>query len=116
MQGSPDQEPHVDYSKWFRQIVLYLGIVSVKKIAVVLLIWLLLPHSMNAGVWATQWIGDVHIRLIFVMVITPVFMDTFSFWVTDNFIKYDASTETGKALMDRNQALKASELEADKPI
>eukprot|EP00747_Dinoflagellata_sp_TGD_P165257 gnl/TRDRNA2_/TRDRNA2_186301_c0_seq1.p1 gnl/TRDRNA2_/TRDRNA2_186301_c0~~gnl/TRDRNA2_/TRDRNA2_186301_c0_seq1.p1 ORF type:complete len:266 (-),score=38.43 gnl/TRDRNA2_/TRDRNA2_186301_c0_seq1:125-922(-) len=105
----PDQELQVDYSKWFRQIVLYLAIVSVKKTAVVLLIWLLLPHSMGAGVWATQWIGDVHVRLIFVMVITPVFMDTFSFWVTDNFIKYNASTDTAKTALSPSQVLKASD-------
>lgn len=110
------QQLHVDYSKWLRQIVLYLAIVSVKKIAVVVLIWLLLPHSMNVGIWATHWIGNAHVRLMFVMVITPVFMDTFSFWVTDNFIKYDESAETAKASMDRIPILKASEPGADKAI
>lgn len=83
----------VDCWRWARQILVYLAIVSLKKLCVVALLWACLPFSMSAGMWAISWTRDPHWQLVFVMVLTPLIMDTFSFWVTDNFLKYVSPEE-----------------------
>mmetsp|Transcript_31023 Transcript_31023/g.56381 ORF Transcript_31023/g.56381 Transcript_31023/m.56381 type:complete len:245 (-) Transcript_31023:137-871(-) len=86
--GSDGDIASLDYLRWAKQMAGYLAIVTVKKISVILLLWLCLPYSLRLGIWATQWISNMTARLAFVMVITPIVMDTFSLWVTDSFIKF----------------------------
>lgn len=83
-----DWEAQPDYSRWAGQVSVYLLILSIKKLIVGALLWFALPFSVNAGRTATTWVGGPHLQLLFTMVLTPVVMDTFSFWMTDGFLKH----------------------------
>jgi len=45
------------------------------------------------GMAATHWIIDPDNRLIFVMVVTPLIMNAFQFWVQDSFLKWKIKNE-----------------------
>mmetsp|Transcript_123255 Transcript_123255/g.241803 ORF Transcript_123255/g.241803 Transcript_123255/m.241803 type:complete len:200 (+) Transcript_123255:3-602(+) len=83
-----DWENDPDYCKWFSQIVVWCFIVMTMKFVVVA-IFLSFPSSCVAlSTAATHWIKDRQLRLVFVMIITPTFMNMFQFIVTDSFLKH----------------------------
>eukprot|EP01053_Blabericola_migrator_P000400 Blabericola_migrator_1__399@NODE_109_length_14038_cov_78_087968_g97_i0_p5_GENE_NODE_109_length_14038_cov_78_087968_g97_i0NODE_109_length_14038_cov_78_087968_g97_i0_p5_ORF_typecomplete_len247_score22_64STIMATE/PF12400_8/3_3e33_NODE_109_length_14038_cov_78_087968_g97_i031743914 len=74
---------------WASQLLLWLGITVVMKVTV--LVCLLVGQS------AFEWIvhialmpfeGKPDLKLLMVMIITPIVMNTFQYWVTDGFLKY----------------------------
>lgn len=81
-------EENVDFTRWAAQILGYLLILTVKKLSVTLLLLVLLPYSASLAETCTHWVSNPRIRLFWVMVLTPLVMDTFSYWVSDNFLKY----------------------------
>lgn len=89
--GADGGQEGPDWGKWGMQIAGYLAIVSVKKLSVSVMIWMTLPLSVTLGTFATSWLSNAKLRLLFVMVLTPMVMDTFSMWVTDSFIKFQSS-------------------------
>eukprot|EP00747_Dinoflagellata_sp_TGD_P213291 gnl/TRDRNA2_/TRDRNA2_86267_c0_seq1.p1 gnl/TRDRNA2_/TRDRNA2_86267_c0~~gnl/TRDRNA2_/TRDRNA2_86267_c0_seq1.p1 ORF type:complete len:455 (+),score=58.37 gnl/TRDRNA2_/TRDRNA2_86267_c0_seq1:167-1366(+) len=89
LKGS-DREPTLDYSRWFLQLAAYLCICTAQKITVLIIISASLPYSASVGIWATSWIQSSSLRLVFVMAVTPLVMNTFYFWATDGHIKYTA--------------------------
>mmetsp|Transcript_51536 Transcript_51536/g.116612 ORF Transcript_51536/g.116612 Transcript_51536/m.116612 type:complete len:256 (-) Transcript_51536:85-852(-) len=83
-----DWETNPDYAKWFGQIVVWCVIVSVMKLAVVVLMWSFAAFWEHLATLSTHWIPGRQLRLVFVMIVTPTFMNMFQFVVTDSFIKY----------------------------
>lgn len=87
MDSNTDGEVAPDYCRWIKQILGFMLIVSIKKVVIASFLVGILPWSLHWGVWATGWIRNPNARLAFDMVLTPLVMDTFYFWVTDSFIK-----------------------------
>merc|ERR1712232_962350 len=78
-------------------------IVCLMKCVVVVLMWVGVVFWAWIAGWATHAISSKpKTRLILVMVITPLVMNFFQFWVTDSFLKYkkalaqDAATKAAK--------------------
>lgn len=86
--GDPMQAVSVDYQEWLKQGLVFCFIVTCSKFLIVAALLVDGVASMF-GIWGTMWIEDPQMRLIFVMVITPVVMNTMAFWVTDEFIRYE---------------------------
>lgn len=82
-----DDVGELDWGKWRYQMSIYLGIVTISKACVLILILAFLPFWAAAGVSGTTWLEDVEERLFFVMVLVPAVMDTFFFCVIDEVIK-----------------------------
>mmetsp|Transcript_22789 Transcript_22789/g.47262 ORF Transcript_22789/g.47262 Transcript_22789/m.47262 type:complete len:255 (-) Transcript_22789:57-821(-) len=83
-----DWETSPDYTKWCSQIIVWCVIVSLMKLAVVIAMWCFSSFWEHLAILSTHWIRDRQPRLIFVMIVTPTFMNTFQFLVTDSFLKY----------------------------
>lgn len=97
-----------DYKVWGKQIAGYLAILSIKKCVVSLMIYCSLPGPLMLSTWATRWISNSKARLLFVMVLTPIVMDTFSLWVTDSFIKFRESSKKASMGLDMSAPLRSS--------
>jgi hypothetical protein len=81
-------EANPDYQKWLHQIMVWCGIVAIMKTVVVILMYTFAPFWINVSVACTHWIIDRNRRLLFVMLVTPTFMNMFQFLATDSFLKY----------------------------
>ncbi|CEM22556.1 unnamed protein product [Vitrella brassicaformis CCMP3155] len=86
--GGPSLLSSVDWRKWLRQLGLWEAIVVAMKM---LMLMLMLAASAPLG-----WLADTLLspldglpkgKLVVVMVLTPLIMNAFQYWVTDNFIK-----------------------------
>jgi len=74
---------------WLYQISIWLFIVSIMKCSVALLMYLLAPMWSYIGMEGTLWVpGGKDARLVFVMIVTPITMNCFQFWVQDSFLKW----------------------------
>eukprot|EP00397_Hematodinium_sp_SG-2012_P060205 GEMP01078097.1.p1 GENE.GEMP01078097.1~~GEMP01078097.1.p1 ORF type:complete len:240 (+),score=39.96 GEMP01078097.1:284-1003(+) len=74
---------------WTFQILIWCTVVSLMKIVVFIVMWVGAPVLVYASVIGTSWVpGGQDMRLIFVMIITPVTMNTVQFWIQDNFLKW----------------------------
>jgi len=87
---------------WMWQIAVYVAIVTLSRLLVVFCI--ILPfhaHVANFGVWGTTWIRNPGVRVVWVMVVMPVVLDTMALWITDQFIKFvgGASDDNGNPLI-----------------
>jgi len=83
-----DWENNPNYTRWACQIVGYLCIITVKKTLIYILLWVSNPAALDMAIAATHWIRKGNIRLLYVMIFSPLVMDTFSFWVQDWFLKF----------------------------
>jgi len=83
-----DWEGQPDYGKWLKQIGMWFVIVSMMKMMVVCVMYTFAPMWVSISVACTGWITNPTVRLVFVMILTPVCMNMFQFWVTDSFLKY----------------------------
>jgi len=83
-----DWEEQPDYGKWLRQILMWCGIVATMKMMVVAVMYTFAPTWESISMNCTNWITNATLRLVFVMIVTPVCMNMFQFWVTDSFLKY----------------------------
>lgn len=72
---------------WFKQsIVYFLGLLGMKSC--VLLIFQLMPWIVQVGDWALRWTeGNEAIQIAFVMLIFPLIMNAFQYYIIDTFIK-----------------------------
>eukprot|EP00928_Gymnodinium_smaydae_P063020 TRINITY_DN46725_c0_g1_i1.p1 TRINITY_DN46725_c0_g1~~TRINITY_DN46725_c0_g1_i1.p1 ORF type:complete len:383 (+),score=81.10 TRINITY_DN46725_c0_g1_i1:58-1206(+) len=78
-----------DTSAFLLQLSLFVLIVTLSKLVVVATMFLSPPLWSFVGVMGTTWIKNTDGRLFFVMVLTPMVMDTIFFCATDEFIKYE---------------------------
>eukprot|EP00388_Colpodella_angusta_P008264 GDKJ01022725.1.p1 GENE.GDKJ01022725.1~~GDKJ01022725.1.p1 ORF type:complete len:429 (-),score=83.97 GDKJ01022725.1:141-1427(-) len=88
--SSSSVEYKVRYRMWLHQLLIWLLIVSIMKGFMVLL----MGGFSNFWTFITGWIikpfsYDPNVKLIFVMVVTPLCMNTFQLWFTDTFLKYN---------------------------
>jgi hypothetical protein len=86
-------EANPDYSKWGSQIMVWSVIVSLMKVIVVAVMYAFAPMWQRISITCTHWIQNRTERLVFVMILTPTFMNMFQFWVTDSFLKYATSSK-----------------------
>ena len=81
-------EGKVQWGKYFRQLFVWLFIVSVMKTTMVLI--MLVGHVPLIGL-ATWFLSpfrkNAELKLIIVMVLTPLIMNMVQFWITDSFTK-----------------------------
>jgi len=76
-------------SAWAYQILIWLCICSVMKLIVAFIMFIGRHFWAHVGVICTHWIPGGHsYRLVFVMIITPVMMNCFQFYVTDSFLMW----------------------------
>lgn len=80
----------VEWSKYWLQLAIWLIIVTIMKLSMVIL--MLVFHDVLVDV--TRLIlffahSSTSFKLVVVMVINPLVMNTFQFWVTDSFLKKD---------------------------
>ncbi|CAE7259835.1 Stimate, partial [Symbiodinium pilosum] len=80
---------------YVKQLVVWLCIVSFMKLAmVVLMILLAKPLTLAARTVLNPFLEKPELKLIIVMIATPMIMNAFQFWVTDNFIKKPEGDES----------------------
>eukprot|EP00923_Selenidium_pygospionis_P043138 GHVN01074330.1.p1 GENE.GHVN01074330.1~~GHVN01074330.1.p1 ORF type:complete len:178 (+),score=16.25 GHVN01074330.1:120-653(+) len=83
---------------WGLQFMLWQVVVMLMKLCVAVI--MLVGHRLFRCIarFALQWTeGNPKTELVFVMIVTPTLMSTFQYWMTDNFIKFQAKgrlTET----------------------
>merc|ERR1719321_1138687 len=88
-----DWEGNPDYHKWLKQIFVWCLIVATMKLIVVAIMYSFAPLWEQLSVSCTHWITDREQRLVFVMIVTPTFMNMFQFCVTDSFLKFSKKRE-----------------------
>lgn len=109
---------------YVKQLIVWLSIVSFMKLAmVVLMILLAKPLTMAARTVLNPFLEKPMLKLLVVMIATPMVMNAFQFWVTDNFIKKSDSSEdpgsisapmlgaTGASTAGRTSQASSNELE-----
>ena len=87
----------VQWGKYFRQLFIWIFIVSVMKSTMVLI--MVMAHIPLIGLALfvlSPFKYNPDIKLIVVMVFTPLVMNTVQFWITDSFTKRKAPANEGK--------------------
>jgi hypothetical protein len=76
------------WTNFFKQLAVWLLIVSMMKILMVLVMFLFSGPLLGlAGVVLNPFLKEPALKLLVVMIFFPILMDGFQLWVTDNFIK-----------------------------
>jgi len=83
-----DWEGSPDYAEWARQIAAWCGVVGAMKLIVLFVLWCFASSWAQLSMVSTCWVGGRQARLVFVMIITPTFMNIFQFCVTDSYLKH----------------------------
>ena len=89
----------VHWGKYFRQLFIWIFIVSIMKSTMVLIMLIAhVPLVAVAQFVLSPFKYNPDLKLIIVMVLTPLIMNTVQFWITDSFTKKKAPQPTeGKA-------------------
>ena len=99
----------MNWRRYYKQLVLWLVVVTVMKLTVLVFLVVFEPLLAYLAALALSPVrGDYKAKLVVVMVITPVIMNSLQFWVTDSFLKKhgppgpcsDAGEEEGVGLAD----------------
>ena len=86
----------VDWGKYFKQLFIWLAIVSIMKCTMVLIMVIAhVPLVALASLVLSPFKTNPDLKLIIVMVITPLIMNTVQFWITDSFTKKKAPVADG---------------------
>ena len=102
--GYYGQEP--SWANWAYQIWIWLGIVIVMKGIIVSLIWFLRVQLESLGDWALSPLMEhPHLELLMVMIIIPVVSNALVFWITDNFLKSNKTSQAGEIDLELQEAL-----------
>eukprot|EP00927_Polykrikos_kofoidii_P052753 TRINITY_DN4669_c0_g1_i1.p1 TRINITY_DN4669_c0_g1~~TRINITY_DN4669_c0_g1_i1.p1 ORF type:complete len:331 (+),score=65.83 TRINITY_DN4669_c0_g1_i1:69-995(+) len=84
----------INYRKYAKQLANWLLIVVAMKLCMlVLMVIFALPLQAVAHLVLTPVSSNSAVKLLVVMIVTPVIMNAFQFWVTDNIIKKKGPTE-----------------------
>jgi hypothetical protein len=104
--GNYGQPPKATW--WLKQCLLYfLGLLGMKFC--VFIIFTLCPWIVVVGNWALRWTeGNEAIQIAFVMLIFPLIMNAFQYYVIDTFIK-----DNKQATEDENDESERGEGEED---
>lgn len=106
-----DWETNPDYKTWGQQIAVWCVIVCLMKCIVVLIMWVgVVFWAWLSGAATHAFSSDPKTRLILVMVITPLIMNFFQFWVTDSFLKYKKAFEQDAAAKESAKDAEAAPL------
>ncbi|CAJ1338563.1 unnamed protein product [Effrenium voratum] len=77
-----------EVAMYLKQLLVWLLIVTFMKLSmVVLMILLAKPLTLIARAMLKPFLANPKLKLIMVMIVTPMFMNAFQFWVTDSFLK-----------------------------
>eukprot|EP01056_Protomagalhaensia_sp_Gyna25_P000218 Protomagalhaensia_sp_Gyna_25__217@NODE_10_length_9035_cov_36_916852_g6_i2_p6_GENE_NODE_10_length_9035_cov_36_916852_g6_i2NODE_10_length_9035_cov_36_916852_g6_i2_p6_ORF_typecomplete_len264_score30_20STIMATE/PF12400_8/3_4e32_NODE_10_length_9035_cov_36_916852_g6_i227733564 len=107
---------------WAFQLLVWLGVIAIMKF--IILLFLVVGQNMFEAV-AQLVLLPVHYspnaKLLVVMILTPIVMNTFQYWITDNFIKFNeisypsgASPHVGNLHEDSQTLLYSPNLYSDK--
>lgn len=89
-----DEKSICSQQSWTFQILVWCVIVSLMKVIITIIMWVGRPLMVFISIAVTYSIPGGHdMRLIFVMIITPVAMNIFQFWVQDSFLKWTKKRE-----------------------
>lgn len=77
--GNPPQ-----VSIWFMQTLEFIFALAFTKL--IILVPLQLPFMLTFGKWALSPLHNPHTQLIVVMLVFPLIMNIFQFWLVDNII------------------------------
>jgi hypothetical protein len=109
--GSPG---NINWGKYFRQLFIWLFIVSVMKCIMVLIMLVAhVPLVAISGFILSPFDYSAELKLVIVMVFTPLIMNMVQFWVTDSFTK-KKSSPTGPIGVELTKKVYADE-ETDDP-
>jgi hypothetical protein len=82
------EDGQIQSSRYVKQLVVWLSIVSCMKICMVLLMFLFSgPLLFIAGAILAPFLSQPWLKLLVVMIVFPLIMDGFQIWMIDNFIK-----------------------------
>mmetsp|Transcript_12770 Transcript_12770/g.37185 ORF Transcript_12770/g.37185 Transcript_12770/m.37185 type:complete len:249 (+) Transcript_12770:128-874(+) len=84
--------------RYMKQLMVWLLVVTLMKLAVLGIMAVCKTPLIAAAAWILRpFLKTPWIKLLVVMILTPLIMNAFQFWVTDNFIKkHRNSCESGK--------------------
>ena len=78
----------INYKAWLLQLTLWNVIVIVTKLQLFLMEYLLRNQLETASNFLLGWIEAYpNLEIVLVIVIVPVIMNGFAFWIQDNFLK-----------------------------
>jgi hypothetical protein len=90
-----------DKVKYAKQLVVWLAIVSGMKLSMVLLMIVFgTPLQATAGFILSPFMTSPELKLLAVMIVTPICMNALQFWITDNFIKKQDSKDKSRRFED----------------
>jgi hypothetical protein len=82
----------VQWGKYFRQLLVWLFIVSIMKFTMVLIMLIAHIPLVEIATWfLSPFRKNAELKLIVVMVLTPLVMNMVQFWITDSFTKKKAA-------------------------
>lgn len=82
-----EQRETTNYSKYAKQLLMWLLIVTLMKACMVLMLFQLHPLFLAFAKIALSPFRPATGKLLIVMIVTPLCMNAFQFWITDNFIQ-----------------------------
>ncbi|QPG74779.1 hypothetical protein FOA43_002113 [Brettanomyces nanus] len=98
--GSGEYGSPAKIGNYFKQLGLYfVGLLSMKLIIYITLI--LCPFLVHFAVWILSWSDSIpNIQVIFVMMIFPLIMNSFQYYVIDNIIQSPQYYKTNRKVME----------------
>lgn len=86
----------IDWGKYFKQLFIWLFIVSIMKSTMVLIMLVAYVPLLALALFVlSPFKNNAELKLIIVMVLTPLIMNTVQFWITDSFTKKKAPVAEG---------------------
>eukprot|EP01055_Gregarina_sp_Pseudo9_P004340 Gregarina_sp_Pseudo_9__4339@NODE_449_length_2812_cov_14_912730_g425_i0_p2_GENE_NODE_449_length_2812_cov_14_912730_g425_i0NODE_449_length_2812_cov_14_912730_g425_i0_p2_ORF_typecomplete_len242_score20_85STIMATE/PF12400_8/3_1e33_NODE_449_length_2812_cov_14_912730_g425_i015612286 len=94
--GNPPNVRH-----WASQLLLWLGVIVIMKIAILFLLVVGQDFFQSfAQVALLPFESKPNLKLLIVMIVTPIIMNTFQYWVTDSFLKFRSPTPPSLGFLD----------------
>merc|ERR1719161_2104554 len=90
-----DANGEVIASKYLKQLAVWLFIVALMKLVVLALMVLFADQFQSVAQSVLKpFLADANLKLLVVMILTPMVMNAFQFWVVDNFIKKGSAEDS----------------------
>mmetsp|Transcript_17734 Transcript_17734/g.25026 ORF Transcript_17734/g.25026 Transcript_17734/m.25026 type:complete len:256 (-) Transcript_17734:271-1038(-) len=76
---------------WIHQLLAWLGILSIVKVILLVVLWVFSPLLAVIGDFLFQPLqGNIRFELLFVMILFPGILNMFYFWIADHYLKAGA--------------------------
>lgn len=97
-------DKHINYRVWGIQLVVWLFIVTISKIAVFALEFIYSEEFISVGIYCLSFFdGHPNLELVFVMFIVPFTLNSLQYWIVDSFLQGTDYIKSQKANQKKNQ-------------